>query len=139
MRGFTTKTWRNGTRCFSASGCARGHRLFDDRLALHGYDLGMDLEEIIKLEMKLLDPSIRKNAEELNSLLSPGFVEFGTSGRIYNRKIVVEQLAQETPPQIEALDFQGIFLAPEVVQLRFKTRRTNPDGTVSASLRSSIW
>lgn len=101
--------------------------------------LNMDLEEIIKLEKKLLDSSVRKSAEELNSLLSPGFVEFGTSGRIYNRKIIVEQLADEVPSKVEALDFEGVFLAPDVVQLRFKTRRKNQDGTMSASLRSSIW
>ena len=99
----------------------------------------MDLEEIIKLEKNLLDSSVRKSAEELNSLLSPGFIEFGTSGGIYNRKLIVERLAEEVPSAVEAFDFEGIFLAPDVVQLRFKTRRKNQDGTISASLRSSIW
>jgi hypothetical protein len=99
----------------------------------------MDLEEIIKLEKRLLESSVRKSAEELNSLLSPGFVEFGTSGRIYNRQIVVEQLAEEVHSKVETLDFEGVFLAPDVVQLRYKTQRDNQDGTVSASLRSSIW
>lgn len=110
-----------------------------DRATPGGYPTDMDLDEIIQLEKKLLDPSIRKSAEELNSLLSPGFIEFGTSGQIYNRKLIVERLAEEIASSVEALDFEGVFLAPDVVQLRFKTRRKNLDGTISASLRSSIW
>jgi hypothetical protein len=112
---------------------------FDDHLVSSDYALEMDYDEVVKLERKLLDSSVRKSAEELSSLLSSDFVEFGTSGRTYNRKMIIEQLAEELPSTVEALDFKSVLLAPDVIQLRFKTRRKNEDGTMSASLRSSIW
>ncbi len=99
----------------------------------------MDYSEVIELEKKLLNSSVRKSPEELNRLLSDDFFEIGTSGRTYNKKIVMENLALETPSIVEAIDFKVIEIARNVVQLRFKTIRKDNDGSVSASLRSSIW
>lgn len=94
---------------------------------------------IIDLEKKLLDPTVRKTPEELKKLLSEDFVEFGSSGRVYNRDIVIEHLAIETSERIEAFDFTVTELAPGCVQLRFHTKRQSADGSISRSLRSSIW
>ncbi|MDR1025179.1 MAG: DUF4440 domain-containing protein [Treponema sp.] len=45
----------------------------------------MDDEMLIKeLEEKLLDPRVRGSREELEKLISPQFIEYGSSGRIYN-------------------------------------------------------
>ena len=98
-----------------------------------------DYSLVIELEKRLLDPSIRKNTSELNELLSNDFIEFGTSGRTYDKTIIINQLAKEAPSSVEAIDMKVIELAHGVVQLRFKTRRKNDDGSFSASLRSSIW
>ena len=99
----------------------------------------MNIDSIILLEKKLLDSSVRKDLVELNRLLSDDFVEFGTSGKIYDKKIIIERLSQETPNVVEAFNFKGVVLSQDVVQLTFKTKRINEDGTISASLRCSIW
>jgi len=99
----------------------------------------MDFTFIIDLEKKLLNPSARKDVSTLNDLLSNDFVEFGTSGKIYNKKNIIERLPEEVPTEIKAFDFAPIQLATNIIQIRFKTRRTTQDGLIIASLRSSIW
>ena len=99
----------------------------------------MNFDEIIGFEKMLLDSSKRKDAQLLQQLLADDFVEFGTSGRIYNKKIIIERLGKEEPTYVEALNFRAVALASDVVQLTFKTRRKNADGSYSASLRCSIW
>lgn len=99
----------------------------------------MTVEEIIKLERKLLDPRIRKTPEELEALLSSEFTEFASSGRIYGKKATLERLSEEALFEIEGFDFIGFTLAPDIVQLRYRTERKNEDGSKSVALRSSIW
>lgn len=99
----------------------------------------MNFSTIIDLETKLLDPEVRKSEAVVDSLLDDSFVEFGTSGQTYDKKIIIERLSHEVPSTIEAFDFIPIQLAADVVQLRFKTKRTSDDGLPTYSLRSSIW
>ena len=99
----------------------------------------MNIDSIIALEKKLLDSSVRKDPVELNLMLADDFVEFGTSGKIYDKKIIIERLSEETSIVMEAFNFKGVVLSQDVVQLTFKTKRKNEDGTFSASLRCSIW
>lgn len=67
------------------------------------------------------------------------FVEFGVSGRIYDKKDVLGHLADEASFEMEAFDFQSVKLSADTVHLRFKTRQKNREGSSSVSLRSSIW
>ncbi len=94
---------------------------------------------VIKLEKELLDYSTRTNLKKLDSLLSDDFYEIGTSGRTYTKKVILDQLSKETRSKIKADNFESIELSLDVIQLRFKTVRKNEDGSLSASLRSSIW
>lgn len=99
----------------------------------------MNFHHIIELEMKLLDPEIRKSEATVDSLFDDSFIEFGTSGRTYDKKIIIERLSHEVPSKVEATDFVPVQLSEDVVQLRFKTKRISDDGSVVFSLRSSIW
>ena len=99
----------------------------------------MEFHEIIALEKKLLDSSVRKNPADLREILSSEFFEIGTSGNVYDRATAIDRLSKEVSPSIEAMEFKGFELAPNIVQLRFKTRTKKEDGNFSASLRSSIW
>ena len=49
------------------------------------------------LELKLLDAPTRKSPAALDSLLTGDFVEFGSSGRIFDRAAIATDLAAETP------------------------------------------
>lgn len=99
----------------------------------------MDFNTIIELEKKLLDPVSRKDSTVVNQLLDDSFVEFGTSGRAYDKKVIIERLSEEDPTLFEAFDFVPVQLATDIIQLRFKTRRKTEDGFFVESLRSSIW
>ena len=93
------------------------------------------------LEESLLDPAVRRDRLRLKDLLAEDFLEFGSSGRVWNRNTIIELLARESsfvPPQIE--DFRCSLLAEDVALIAYRTVRTDPDtGTGLASLRSSVW
>lgn len=48
------------------------------------------LEKLLVLEEKLLKPDIRTSPKELDLLLADDFFEFGTSGKVLQKKIVLE-------------------------------------------------
>lgn len=97
--------------------------------------------QLRKLEESLLDTAVRRDRKKMRSMLAENFLEFGSSGRIWNRNSIIELLSQETafvPPAIE--DFRCAFLTDDVTLVTYRTVRTDPEtGEVLASLRSSIW
>jgi len=99
-----------------------------------------ELKEIIyKLETDLLKPEIRTSIEKLDELLASDFIEYGSSGLIYNKAIILERLPQGTSPSYSLCDFEIVILSEDVVQTRFKTDRINIDNTKTVSLRASLW
>lgn len=94
-----------------------------------------------QLEQSLLDPAVRRNRSRLLALLAEDFLEFGSSGRVWTRKTIIDLLAKETafvPPEIE--EFQCALLAPELALVTYRTVRTDEKSNeLLASLRSSIW
>ncbi|MEM7172749.1 MAG: DUF4440 domain-containing protein [Pseudomonadota bacterium] len=91
-------------------------------------------QSLRSLEEKLLDPAVRGSADLVNRHLAEDFVEFGRSGRVYDKAIMVARLADgpgfDGPRTI--VDYSERFLAPTV---RLLTYRILENGT----LRSSIW
>src|ERR1700704_331719 len=58
-------------------------------------DLPHRLDEIRSLEEALHRPEVRRSREAVEGLLAEGFVEFGSSGTIYQREQIIDLLAQE--------------------------------------------
>ncbi len=103
---------------------------------------GADLAAHLRaLEQSLLDPAVRRSRTRLRELLAEDFLEFGSSGRVWSRKTIIELWAKETafvPPAIE--EFQCAVLAPGLAIVTYRTSRTDEkSGERLASLRSSIW
>jgi hypothetical protein len=90
------------------------------------------------LEGDLPKPDVRRSAERVNYLLAGDFIEFGSSGRIFGKRGIIEALQQDTPdrPPISVHDFAVRRLAPEVMLVTY--RATCPDKRGSR-LRSSVW
>ena len=84
------------------------------------------------LEQSLLDPSVRQSTEKLNRLIADDFVEFGSSGKIYNKQDCIKP--DEDSRKFVANDFKVEELSKDVMLATYKTTE---DGV--ASLRSSIW
>ncbi|MGO9433689.1 MAG: DUF4440 domain-containing protein [Terracidiphilus sp.] len=96
--------------------------------------------ELLRAEMALLDPNIRRDRSRVAALLTDDFVEFGASGRAWSRDQILELLATEeyAPPIIE--DFACHRLAENVVLVTYRTVRVNQEtGRRETTLRSSIW
>ena len=96
-------------------------------------------ELIYKLETDLLNPEIRASAEKLNELISDDFIEYGSSGLVYNKEDILKRLPQGNSPSYTLSDFEMIVLSEGIIQTRFKTNRVNLDGTETSSLRTSLW
>jgi hypothetical protein len=98
--------------------------------------------QLRRLEQSLLDSAVRRDGERLRQLLADDFLEFGSSGRIWTRKSIIDLLTTELnfqPPEIE--EFQCACLSEKVALVTYRTVRT--DGKTGerlcCSLRSSIW
>ena len=97
-------------------------------------------EEIKQLEEQLLQPELRKSSQDLAYLLSDDFIEFGSSGRIFDKARMIDALQHESRDQLSLTDFQIKDLTPDVVLVTYRAaRRSEATGQTTCSLRSSIW
>lgn len=101
-----------------------------------------DLEEIRSLEEALYRPEIRRSREAVEDLLAEGFMEFGASGRVYERATIIDQLAEQSDDNDGELLASNYALKPisnDAVLLTYETERSYQDGSKRRVLRSSIW
>ncbi|WP_292683118.1 GNAT family N-acetyltransferase [Microbacterium sp. SCN 69-37] len=88
-------------------------------------------------ETALLDADVRRDAETVDDLLHPAFVEIGRSGTLWTREQIVGALAAESAdsrvtPQTDEWQFRQ--LSPELVLVTY--RLTTPS---RISRHSSLW
>ncbi|MFJ5268677.1 DUF4440 domain-containing protein [Streptomyces sp. NPDC088358] len=96
------------------------------------------VEAAIEGELSLLDAEVRRSPERLGALLHPGFREFGSSGRLWDRASMLVHLTSTTPPgsrPITASRMKGVQLAPDLVHITFDTEGDNGRQVH----RSSLW
>jgi len=96
--------------------------------------------KIYGLELSLLTPEVRSSVDKLNNLLSDDFIEFGSSGLIYDKKEILERL----PANFEKVeyiisDFNAEQLSEGIIFTTYKTDRIINDTDKLTSLRSSVW
>ncbi len=93
------------------------------------------------LEVRLLDPDIRRDLVQLTSLLDPDFREFGCSGRVYTREEVLADLACETSLFSRTLtDFNLAASTSDLAVVTYRITRRHMSGQIaSVTLRSSTW
>jgi len=94
---------------------------------------------IYKLELSLLTPEVRASVEKLNELIADDFIEYGSSGLIYNKAEILDRLPKGPSPTYNLYDFEFVKLSESMVQTRFKADRVNLDGTKLSSLHTSLW
>ena len=89
------------------------------------------------LELRLLQPG--ESAKDIGDLVAEGFVEFGSSGRVFDRRQVIDNL-QRGAARIELSDFKASTLSPGLALATYVATRLDESGAPSTrSLRSSIW
>jgi hypothetical protein len=96
-------------------------------------------EHLRALEEQLMDPNTRRDAEKLVALLAEDFREFGSSGRVFARKEVVEELAIEAIGVVTVTNFEVTFVAENVALATYTATRDTGKKQLTRSLRSSLW
>ncbi|MCF2145838.1 DUF4440 domain-containing protein [Desmonostoc muscorum LEGE 12446] len=102
------------------------------------------LEESLfrKLEERLLQPDIRKSAKDVMDLLADEFIEFGSSGRVFDRQQIIKSLENEPIEpltQRSITEFKTLVLATGIVLVTYRVVRHVSGEKPVHSLRSSIW
>lgn len=102
---------------------------------------GQELELFRDLETRLHRKAVRNSAEQVSELIADEFIEFGSSGSIYNKTSTIESLKEEAVDlEITVEDFAAQNLADGVVLVTYRTSKLDSDTmTKFSSLRSSIW
>jgi len=96
-----------------------------------------------RLEERLLKPEVR-HSDHVGDLLSDDFIEFGSSGGVFNKRQVIKALEQEGPPdptiRLSLVDFIARNLASDVILVTYRTIQEGGPGNMQESrIRSSIW
>ncbi len=92
-------------------------------------------DELLDLEERLLDSSVRGSPQAVIPLLHPDFVEFGSSGRVYTKDTMVQMMLQQSPGVVRIKNFDVREITPEVALVTYKTVGTEGRET----RRSSVW
>lgn len=99
-------------------------------------DIDYLLLELRQLEEELFNTNTRKSGR-VEELLAVNFVEFGSSGQVYDKDQIVSALKTETPSKITGHEFQVTRLAPDTALLTY--RACHHAVPAIYSLRSSVW
>ena len=92
-------------------------------------------KELHGLEMELLDPEVRGDPQRLRMLLTDDFVEFGSSGRVYQKQMLIEMMAKEQHAPVLIRDFAVRRLGAETALVTY--RSVGQSG--QEARRSSVW
>ena len=82
----------------------------------------------------MLDRNVRASRDRLEALLADDFAEFGTTGLVYSKHDVLEQLPAQAAFESRLDGFALRVLAPNLVLAVYRLRAYEEE-----SLRSSIW
>ncbi|MEU9089447.1 DUF4440 domain-containing protein [Streptomyces sp. NPDC048428] len=88
-------------------------------------------------ELRLLDPGVRASPDAVTELLDPEFIEFGASGRRYDRTSILDVTSavdESAPDPSIATEMSGVLLAPGLVHLTYVS-----EGNGRRVRRSSLW
>ena len=92
-------------------------------------------QEMFDLESALVDPSVRRSRERLEALLHPEFIELGSSGRVYDRQMIVEMMSQEVSGEVIIRDFETRTITEDSVLVTYRSIGQAGD----EARRSSLW
>ncbi len=87
------------------------------------------------MEMEVLDPKTRGNPERLGLLLGNDFVEFGSSGRVYHKDMLIDMMVNEQHAAVLVRDFNLRELSSESALVTYRT--VGQAG--QEARRSSVW
>lgn len=95
---------------------------------------------IYHLEERLLQPEARKGSNKAADLIADDFIEFGSSGRVYDKQQALEAMENAPTVQMAMKDFKMMQLAPDIILATYSlVSHDNSESETIQSVRSSIW
>jgi hypothetical protein len=95
---------------------------------------------LMRCERALLDPAVRHDRAQVEAFLAEDFLEFGSSGRVWDRQTIVESLATELYAAPIAEQMHCTRITADVALVTYGTVRIDSNtGTRTETLRSSLW
>ncbi len=96
---------------------------------------------LLALEQELLSPQVRASNERLDELLAREFVEFGSSGRIYDKQSMIYALTQAASMEdYQVDDFTVVTESDDTALVTYSCKIRSAGGDlVRTSNRSSLW
>jgi len=87
------------------------------------------------MEMDMLDPKTRGDPVRLDLLLRDDFIEFGSSGRVYHKPMLIDMMVNEQHVAVMIRDFGVRELSPLSALVTYRT--VGQAG--QEARRSSVW
>lgn len=91
--------------------------------------------ELHQLEMEVLSPATRGDSARMGELLRDDFIEFGSSGRVYQKTMLIEMLIREEHARVLIRDFAVREIAEDAALVTYRT--VGQAG--QEARRSSVW
>lgn len=91
--------------------------------------------ELQRKETELLDPVVRSDPTRVRDLLHDDFLEFGSTGRVYNKRMLLNMLEREQHAPVSLREFAVRELARDTALVTYRT--VGQSG--KEARRSSVW
>jgi ribonuclease HI len=92
-------------------------------------------QDLRELETALVSPEVRSSVEQLENMLHPEFVGLGSTGRVYNRQMIVRMMSQEAPGEVIIRDFETQTISEDTALVTYRSIGQSGE----EARRSSIW
>ncbi len=100
----------------------------------------MDKIDLMKsLELSFFDFSIRHSFDKLDELVVDDFIEYGRSGKIFNKQEIIGLLLNSEAPGVKLENFKIKILSGDLLLVNYLSIIGNHKKQAERTLRTSIW
>ena len=98
-------------------------------------------QQLRKMEEELLSRQVRTSSDRLDVLLAEDFIEFGSSGEIYDKQAIIAALADTVKDEILSLRDHNLIARSDALAVTtcICECHDSDNRLVRRSLRSSLW
>jgi hypothetical protein len=98
-----------------------------------------DEKELLDLEQDLLDPATCASPDRLAGILAEGYVEYGASGRMYDREQAIAAVIASSIDPCTITGFSARWLDPDIALVNYRLIRRPSGAEPVHTRRHSIW
>ena len=92
-------------------------------------------DELNKLELEVLSPQEREDPTRMDGLLRDDFIEFGSFGRVYEKRMLIKMIAYEDSAKVLVRDFSVRQFGADTALVTYRS----VGQSCQEARRSSVW